>query len=608
MLPLRFVLPALVLLLASEALAGQLHIERYGLLAVARQGGLVAQVKVRSVKTAEGNDVVAGVRVLRTWPAGRLPEGKSQEVRVYGGIVWDDPRVSPMDRRLRGGLTARALKVGDEVLLVQEQGGRGLEGRVEALPMSEENLAKIEILFDERATTRFKGSPRPELLAALGDPDLAPLAMEALGHRGGVRAPEILEAAPRAMYHDLVAAMALPERARFFRQAQPWAREHLASLKDLVDLGARFFEPPVGLALAPLALLADPRTEEGHRILATPLLEAVGLLEQGKGGGRLADAYAPVFAAWVERRESYEEPARTLKILLEETTPKARRQLLRALLERVPGGGEGLDLQLLAELAPAVEARPDPEALTAILALEPFAADVLSTQNSVLEWMVRMAAAIVSKRPADRGRLAGRVEPYLRYGLALEDEALRAYLGAVGKAPASLVSKEDALAQRSEHRLAPGQRGTDLAGFRVDFDLEDDGGYSYRIKPDHHRGTEGRLKAGECWRIEGVESGRLFVLSRGKHDREGQPRLEIVLHPYSETKPTPQPEEALRPLALEAAKEAQCPATGSFIHEPELGRLRYLTTDPVVSGCTVVVGAFTGEVRVRRERDLSPAP
>jgi hypothetical protein len=182
----RSVLPlaalVLSLLLASNAWAGQLHVENVTLGQIAEHGfALLGRIVSRTASSR-----AIRVKVKKIW-RGRgdqrdvrrvgSAEEDVRELSIYGGVKWTDPRKSPIDRRVPGALAFDELTVGRDVVIVQ---GAGFE----ALPADSRTLAKLDMFFSKDGIERYKKECPPEqLFVDLGDADLREPALDAMCER-----------------------------------------------------------------------------------------------------------------------------------------------------------------------------------------------------------------------------------------------------------------------------------------------------------------------------------------------------------------------------------------------------------------------------------------
>jgi hypothetical protein len=234
-----FVSVIALLLGAEDAMAGQLMIDDFGLKEVAAQEGWVYAGAV--AKALAKNKLELTVRRVYLVPGKDAPEareGSTITIEIYQGIKWTNPRKSPIDRRLRGAIAARSLKVGDETIAVPASGAG-----FELLAATPRNLEKVEVLF--HGAESYAKKEEAKLADDLADPDLADLALAALKQRGAIKPSYLLG----ADFHLLVEYWeSADERTRKeFLHALPKNKPTAERVLDMVERK---------LSLAPLAELA----------------------------------------------------------------------------------------------------------------------------------------------------------------------------------------------------------------------------------------------------------------------------------------------------------------------------------------------------------------
>lgn len=192
----------LSLCLPGDAWGGQLHVKLLTLGDVARGGfavlGTVVSVyasrRLVTVKTKKLWQNEADNGGLSGSTSAAL--GDIREFKIYGGVVWDDPRVSPVDIRVRGTLTLSQIEQGQDVIVVLGHG-------YEVLPADVATQEKLDFFFSEAALTQYKqNAPEDILYADLNDLDLSKVALEAMVDRR-LLAPRAFIGLPEHKFYEL---------------------------------------------------------------------------------------------------------------------------------------------------------------------------------------------------------------------------------------------------------------------------------------------------------------------------------------------------------------------------------------------------------------------
>jgi hypothetical protein len=144
--------------------------------------------------------------------------GDTLNLKVYTGVVWDNPRKSPIDRRLNGHIQL------DEQLA----GVRVVYASSELLAASKATLRKLELFYNPDSMAAYrKSSALKQLAADLADFDLFDTAQAEIVKRGKPLLPLLIAAASRArgqhdplMKHFL--GLKADERREFFAQASTY--------------------------------------------------------------------------------------------------------------------------------------------------------------------------------------------------------------------------------------------------------------------------------------------------------------------------------------------------------------------------------------------------
>jgi hypothetical protein len=171
------ILAGVLLSFISTARAGMLVVDEYGLKQVAERGEAVYVAKIVT-PPKKGELELEITAVHQTGSKRARAAGFRLRTKIYTGVVWDDPRKSPIETRLAGSEPASSYAKGDLVIVVPHDGS---EAQIDLLAPSEANLRKLSILFD--AATReahLRTADATILERDLSDRDLAELAYEAL--------------------------------------------------------------------------------------------------------------------------------------------------------------------------------------------------------------------------------------------------------------------------------------------------------------------------------------------------------------------------------------------------------------------------------------------
>ncbi len=174
--------------LAAPALAGQLHIQWFGLAEIASGDGYALHARVDATDP-KANKLT--VTVLRGWARDDVtaPSG-TFDAAIYGGVEWTDPRESPIDRRFVGSMQVTGVKVGAEVLLVP-LGGK----QWEFAAWTKDSTRKLDAFFADGGPPAYrKRSKRAQLEADLADFDLHDPAYKELVERKQLTAKALIAA------------------------------------------------------------------------------------------------------------------------------------------------------------------------------------------------------------------------------------------------------------------------------------------------------------------------------------------------------------------------------------------------------------------------------
>ena len=195
----RYVYLLAALLFSSNLEAGQLHVIYLNMSDFARFGYITLGVVV-SVDVSKS---VVIAKIKKVWLKKNeynqnvnLSDmiGQTQEYTIYGGVVWDDPGMSPIDQRVMGAIDITALEKGMEVIFVPNHG-------YEMLAAEDKTLSKLDLFFSESGLSDYKNnSPAERLYRDLNDFDLKKPALEAMCERDLLSPKAFLDLGEREMF------------------------------------------------------------------------------------------------------------------------------------------------------------------------------------------------------------------------------------------------------------------------------------------------------------------------------------------------------------------------------------------------------------------------
>lgn len=368
---------------------GRPFIEVYGLREVVDQGGSVYLGRVTT-----GPDGHLALQVEKSF--GAPPAQNPTPLHLEQAPVVRHPLESPRGRLLRGG---RPGPPTGRVLVVRTVCDAVLEA-------SDANLRRVEVLFGQRRL-----EPRAQDLA---DPDLAPLARQALEASGRWHTADLLRASPEFLRRTFSEAGVDEQRELLLAVA---ATEAVELRRALLELALRQRDERLLPHVAALAAEEPGRLWQGVQVWF-----AVG---DGEGKPRpdlspLADLYA----RHAFSRVGTLAPAEVLPRLSPEATVRLARRLLED-AAREPHSE--LDLPRL-ELATTVVARaPDAALLDAVLAVDPRQRPYFALHEAAFTAVLRMLTTLVTAHPELGARAAAAVEALREAHMPAKADALAAW-------------------------------------------------------------------------------------------------------------------------------------------------------------------------------------
>lgn len=421
------------LLLSSLAFAGQLHVERFGLDDVARGGDAVALGVIEATglltekEKKTSRDTTLELRVEQVWGASDVFEkGKVAKLRLYGGVIWDNPNKSPIERRLDG--AAGAMK-GDRVIAVPHHGAT-----VEVLPATEENLIAVRVLFDEAERAKWLASETPVLQKALGRADLASLALAELDRRGALGPAQLLVAEHQFLF-DHVRQMEPARKRRFLDEATPLARNDAAIRDRVFQLAAYDPKPETVGALVPLIAMYDPAKKEDRRRF-DDVHFALAVTSKSEPGSTLdLSPFASFLIAYERTRPDHKRGDDDFERITRWLSPAAKAEVAIGFLRTAHDttfSGKEIDEWILFEASRLTAEAPSASIVPALAAVNPDVPRVRSSKERAMTALLEAGTAIVKALPAERERTRAILEPLLAKPVPVEKDALAAWRAAAG--------------------------------------------------------------------------------------------------------------------------------------------------------------------------------
>jgi len=181
--------------------AGQLHVRYLTISDLLLRYGYVA---LGSVLSVDATRKIVRARIKRIWiknedgmvrPSNEeQKEGTERDFNIYTGVVWTDPRKSPVDMRIPGNMHLSEVKPGDDVIFAPNHG-------FEMIPANEETIKKLDLFFSENGIEDYKKNTDPaKLHQDLKDRDLQEIALEAMCERDLLDPSEFLSFEDRLLF------------------------------------------------------------------------------------------------------------------------------------------------------------------------------------------------------------------------------------------------------------------------------------------------------------------------------------------------------------------------------------------------------------------------
>jgi hypothetical protein len=440
-----------LLLLGGPAGAGMLIEEEYGLREEAQQGGSVVRGKVRALRRV-GTSLTIELEATAVYSrsGGALAPGTRLVRRLYGGVEWNDPGESPVERRLRGALEGAAIRVGADVIMV----GAEPPDWVSLLPASPAVLRRAAILFASDPAAKLAAEPSARLEGDVTDPDLQALALAELARRGPL-APALLLQLGDKQLAPRFAALSPEAQRDFLVAAAPRTASDAALLTRVVHAALPAAEPAAFPALGPLVTAwAAGKDPERRRLEAfrQRLIELAGRVPAPD-----LSPFVDLMIGWGLHRPEARERDEGLAALADRLDEPARARLAAAFLDGVFTSERARPFYDAFLVGEAVRlGRAAPAALAPVLMrLDPRRARDDAGQRAVLDALVTLSAALAQAQPAKKEEMRDLVDHWLGGKLDPSPAALAAYRAALG-APTPAVPRERrfTLKPGEERRLA----------------------------------------------------------------------------------------------------------------------------------------------------------
>lgn len=400
-----------------------LYIERYSLKDVVGRPILIGVVN--SVASSQDPKITKDSRISFSiekivGPETRFQEGTTRPLIVYGGLVWDDPQISPIDHRLRGSILPAP---GVRVMAVPCD-----SSRFELLPVTEERMRVLSLLWNPEKKADWLAGPDTVLVADLANGDLARPAAEVLEQRGALTTERLLTAEEEFLT-EYVHRQKIDLQIRIFREAAAPAIAD-PSLRDRV-LRLAFSDPhPAWIAdIAPLMAQVDPTTEAGRNQFSRMHFALV------KAAAGTADL-SP-FSDFLIRYERHRPDDQSTDDDLEKLTPFMDARAKAAIAVGFVASArtstfarEAYDWFLLRQAARLVKEAPDASILDALSRL-PVA--VTTNHRLVADPLLEMGGAIFTAFPSERARVQELLGPWIALETPPSREALARYAEVLGE-------------------------------------------------------------------------------------------------------------------------------------------------------------------------------
>lgn len=566
---------------------GQLHVEHFGLRDVAESGDSLLIGVIESVvppadrKESHDSAIVLRVeKVVGPDPGGGLRAGANASIAVYGGVVWDDPHKSPLDRRLRGAIGP---KRGDRVVAVPSRGFTC----VELLPADERTLRIVSILWDPATKATWLASK--DLEADLAIADLAPMAVAELDKRGALTAARLLAADDQFRF-EFVRDMAPERKLRFLTEAAPLAKADPVAFRKVFQLATYEPRPEWIGAAAPLIAGVDPTAKESERLysdLHLALVIVAGGVEENRFPGPLdLSPFADFLVQYEKHRPRWKSSDDDLPKLTAHMDARAKAAMAVGFVRsaHTSSFADGdYDNFLLYEAVRLAKEAPDASLIAAMATIDPTMPNVGSERRFAMGALLEMGTAIVAGLPGERARVQEVVQPWIDQQVDAPVEALAEYGEVVGEPVKSAP-------QAATLELSAGQSKRLPDGLSIRYTKRDDGW----MEISFDRGREGQSN-GLDPELDGYREYWIepYVVTI---DRIGSPeRVRVSLTPHASKPADLEDPEGCR-IAEAIAEKAGCPDREFYEHRRWEGVLEYRATGPGGKTCVIFIGTWTQAV------------
>lgn len=581
----------LALFFSLAVFAGQLHIDRMGLRHAAKAGDALYIGVVESVtppknpKKRHDSAITFTIEKIVGTPANKAPAiGSTIPLSVYGGIVWDNPNKSPIDRRLQGAI---APKKGERVIAVHAHGA----DTVELLPATEAQLRIVSILWDDAARTAWLASPDAMLGADLASEDLAAMAAAELEKRGTLSAALLLKANDDFLF-DHVHEMEAAPKLRFLTEAAPLAKADTKIRDTVLRLATYEPRPAWIVAAAPIIAMYEPTTKDGERAIRDMHLALVivagGVKENRFPGPLDLSAFGDFLLVYETHRPDYQSSGdKDLAKITAHMNAKAKAALAVGFLEtsRTSTEADGeYDDFLLHEAARLAKEAPDASIVAPLAKIVPTLPRVTSSKESVMKVLLTIGSAVVAGVPSERARVQDIVQPWIDQKVAAPKDALALYRATVGE-------PKKGKAEKATFELGAGDSKRLPTGIQVAYTKRDDGWFDVSFN-EGEQGTDWGIDPATDGYYEYWVEPYVVVLERPGKSAD---RIRVTVVPHA-TKPAELEDPAGYEIAKALAAKAGCPDYDSHENRTWEGRFEYRSKGPGGKSCSILIGTWTHTV------------
>jgi hypothetical protein len=425
----------------NEAIAGQLHVTYTGISTAFSDPGFIilgtivaidaakSKVKILIKKIWTAPDRAAqdsveekmnfndGEGMQSVWTTRSLQAGKEYEMNIYQGVVWDNPRKSPMDHRVRNAIHIGAVKEGQDILFLSR----------ELLAANEENLNKTEIFFGKDQIAGYlKKTKEADLVKDLNDSDLSEHAYTELQRRNKLLAHYILEAKVEHYEYELLQkhmyTIAKPGQnpLPFLKAAHTWLEKNPdAIITEKVLYAFKYtIEAKYIKHLAKLVMLFDPKQKKDIEEIVdyrNRFLEYVTKTDNQKSAFQITD-----FIVWclANNIENTDKKAINYFNLLDTKQKTAFTQMLfNQVFPQAEKEKFAVDLKLVRLIKELVLLNPEDDFIRDLAKIR---FDQIKGEKDpirVMYELLEMAIAIAEKKPSSFASLKKILDPWLNMEL-----------------------------------------------------------------------------------------------------------------------------------------------------------------------------------------------